>query len=99
MTGLLEHLPRGAPPWWSQYVELTVELGIGRSNEGGATVGSWDRSRWSHPSSAPGVWSGLEPTWVQVDPCRLIDLQIERGRERWIDRYGSSSMTATIDDP
>ncbi|HEY7009082.1 MAG TPA: hypothetical protein VH395_09090 [Jatrophihabitantaceae bacterium] len=99
MTVLVDDVRRvaGAPPWWSRYVELTLELGIGRANSAGTVVGAWDRSHWDRANDAH--WSGLEPTWIAVDPCRIVDLSIARGRERWIDRYGASSLTATLEDP
>lgn len=85
-------------PYWTRYVELILELGIGRTNTSGAAVGSWDRSHWSPSPADGGVWSGLEPEWFRIDPCDILDLSITRGRERWIERFGASSATMTLLD-
>ncbi|HKE67383.1 MAG TPA: hypothetical protein VKB59_22480, partial [Micromonosporaceae bacterium] len=97
MTVTARAFETGALPWWSRYIELTVELGLGTANAGGSTVAQWDHARWDRPLT--GVWSGLEPTWVTVDPCRLVDVSIDRGRESWLERYGASSAVFTIEDP
>ncbi|HKE67433.1 MAG TPA: hypothetical protein VKB59_22735 [Micromonosporaceae bacterium] len=86
----------GAPPWWFEFVELTVELGVGASGNKNP-VGRWDRAHWDKP--ATGTWSGLEPVWVPVDPCMLLEVGVSRGRDRWIDRFGASSATLRIQDP
>ena len=85
-----------AAPWWASFVDVSVELGIGAGLEP-TVIGRWDSSHWDEP--ATGVWSGVEPVWVRVDPCRLLDVGITRGRARWIDRFGASSSTLTVDDP
>jgi hypothetical protein len=96
MTALID-VPHGSPPWWSSHVDLQLELGISRSSASGSTVAAWDRSLWDSGSGA--VWSGLEPEWFALSDCRILDLSIERGRERWLDRYGSSSASVTVEDP
>jgi hypothetical protein len=35
---------------------------------------------------------------VPIDWCALIDVSIDRGRERWLDRFGASSCSVTADD-
>ena len=88
------HVP--APPWWADYVELTVELGIG-THTNVETVGRWDRAEWDDDAS--GTWSGLEPEWVPVDPCRLLDVSVTRGRDGWLERFGASTASLSVLDP
>ena len=83
-----------APPWWTAFVELTVELGIGGS--GDTAVAQWDRATWDDAGSD---WAGLEPEWTAVSNCRVLEVGIERGRSRSLDRFGVSSMTVTALDP
>lgn len=85
------------PPWWAQYVTLTVELGISSTSDGGAVVGVWDTARWDRPLT--GTWSGLEPEWTAVDLCALLAFSMRRGRARAYDRFPASSATVTIADP
>lgn len=84
-----------SPPWWAQYVQLEVELGIGTTVNTN-TVGVWDTSKWD--DAASGTWSGLEPVWYPIDACQLRDVQISRGRDRSLDRFGASSASITADD-
>lgn len=83
------------PPWWTQFVQLSVELGIGATTDTG-TVGRWDTAHWDDVDS--GAWSGLEPVWVPLDQCDLLDVSIDRGRDRWLDRFGASSAGFTAED-
>jgi hypothetical protein len=85
----------GAPPWWTEFVLLEVQLGIGTTvNEN--VVGRWDTAQWD--DAASGTWSGLEPVWRTVDPCALLDVNIDRGRSRALERFGASSASVTADD-
>jgi hypothetical protein len=77
-------------------VELTVELGVGTQTSHG-TLGLWDQAAWDNSMS--GTWSGIEPSWLPVDPCRLLDVSTTRGRDRWIDRFGASSASFSLQDP
>lgn len=94
MTATLP-LETGAP-WWAEFVDLEVELGIGTTVNANV-IGRWDRAHWDRPLT--GTWSGLEPSWVAVDPCNLLDASVTRGRDRWLDRFGASSAAMTIQDP
>src|SRR5262245_66245485 len=38
---------QGGPPWWSKYVDLVVELGVG-THTGNVTVAQWDGARWDN---------------------------------------------------
>lgn len=87
--------PVVAPLWWNAYAVVTVELGTGTAGTV-AKRGQWDRAHWDR--TLTGNWSGLEPAWESADPCRVLDVTIERGRGRWFERYGASSCTVTVDD-
>ena len=82
-------------PYWSGNVILAVELGLSSGTNWGP-VALWDVARWDKASS--GGWSGIEPDWLPVDPCNLIDVSVTRGRDRWIERYGASTASVEVDD-
>lgn len=84
------------PPWWAEFVEVLVEIGVGTGIPPDVRA-LWDRTLWDNGST--GEWSELEPEWTPVDPCRLRSFKVTRGRDRAVDRFPSSSCSITIDDP
>lgn len=99
---VVAHEAAGGPPWWTKYVDLEVELGIGTTVNKNV-VARWsamptvNRAHWDRPLT--GTWAGTEPIWVAVDPCNLLDVNVNRGRDRWIDRFGASTAAFTAQDP
>lgn len=78
---------------FDQWATIHVELGIGDSNA--PTVDTlWGTAKWGAPTSR---WSGLEPTWHDMTD-RTIDIDIQRGRDTWLDRIGMSSATVNADN-
>lgn len=73
---------------WRTRVELTVEAGYR-----GAAVGGfqWDLSHWD----AGAGWSGLEPTFIPLNPSEVAGVTISRGRRSGSERVRTG--TATLD--
>jgi hypothetical protein len=78
---------------WADHVELIVEFGIASETQAG-TIARWDVSVWD----GTDVWSGIEPDWWELDPCVIQDVSVTRGRDRWIDRFGASSLSISAAD-
>lgn len=74
---------------WRKRVEVIVELGLR-----GEAAGSfqWDASSWDAGSG----WSGLEPTFVALDPSEVQAVQTSRGRRSGADRHKTGTASVTL---
>lgn len=93
--------PRALEDWsfdglpFGELVRPVVQLGIS-SGAAGQVAGLWDRAKWDNRSS--GRWSGTEPYWYDLDPCWLRSVSITRGRNNWLERFGSGACQVSVDD-
>jgi hypothetical protein len=78
---------------FSDWGTLAVELGIGAAGLP-SNPGVWGTTVWGATNA---WWSGQEPQWHDITD-RTIQVSIERGRARWVDRIGMSSCTVTVDN-
>jgi hypothetical protein len=72
---------------WRDRVTIHVELGL-RATEAGS--GEWDTSQWDSGAD----WSGMEPTWGEVDGCVVESFETDRGRKdgKSRNRTGTASL-------
>lgn len=75
---------------WADRVAVHVELGIRGTAAGEFT---WDVSEWDDPAS---TWSGIEPTFVELDGCELEALSTSRGRKDGKSRNTTGTAEATL---
>lgn len=74
---------------WRKRIELIVEVGLR-----GAAAGTfqWDVSSWD---SGAG-WSGLEPTFVALEPSEVAGVTIQRGRRSGVERYRTGTAQVQL---
>lgn len=70
-----------------------VEVGIGDARIA-SSGGLWDTARWD---TAGAVWSGVEPSWVDVT-CDVVAFRCEYGRRRTTDRFVPGVATVVVDN-
>ena len=79
----------GPPAGWRKRIEVVIELGLR-----GEAAGSfqWDVSSWDSGSG----WSGLEPTFVPLEPSEVESVQTSRGRRSGAERHKTGTATVTM---
>jgi hypothetical protein len=82
--------------WYSDLAAPVVEIGVGTTDAAlDNPVGLWDDALWD--SAGTGAWAGIEPDWVTVEPCSLLDIETSRGRSRWTEPFDAGSASITVD--
>lgn len=74
---------------WRRRVELLVELGL-RGAAGGSF--QWDVSDWDEGAG----WSGVEPTWVALEPSEVESVRTARGRRSGAERNRTGTATVVL---
>jgi hypothetical protein len=70
-------------------VQVIVEAGYRGAAVGGMT---WDVSHWD----TGATWSGLEPTWVELNGWTVESVRTQRGRQRANERHPAGTATVVL---
>jgi hypothetical protein len=70
-------------------VQVIVEAGYRGAAVGGMT---WDVSHWD----TGATWSGLEPTWIELDGWTVESVRTQRGRRRANERNPAGTATVVL---